>query len=188
MDETPHCSYRVRTYRFESTIENDGDIMYSICYANLWNERRNWLFIFGNQLLHFPKTQQRMIDEKRTWDHKSKKYYIIPISNHKVGGACIFVNQKYRCPNLTYRNKNPAQFQNSPKQLTSKASIMFAACEVLPDASKVVKQVVSLPNGRLLMKGLMSHLTTLQLHRVWIRRGRHHFKTGLTFENLPHVF
>mmetsp|Transcript_27740 Transcript_27740/g.79957 ORF Transcript_27740/g.79957 Transcript_27740/m.79957 type:complete len:221 (-) Transcript_27740:414-1076(-) len=42
----------------------------------------------------------------------------------------------------------------------SSASTMFAACEVEPEASPVEKRSVSLPKGRLLMKGEMSvHFT-----------------------------
>mmetsp|Transcript_83291 Transcript_83291/g.178550 ORF Transcript_83291/g.178550 Transcript_83291/m.178550 type:complete len:209 (+) Transcript_83291:329-955(+) len=43
---------------------------------------------------------------------------------------------------------------------TSSASMMFAACDVEPEASAVVNFVVPLPKGKLLMKGEMSvHFT-----------------------------
>ncbi len=44
----------------------------------------------------------------------------------------------------------------------SSASAMFAACDVLPDASSVEKLPVSAPNGRFVMNGEMSTPWTLR--------------------------
>lgn len=54
-----------------------------------------------------------------------------------------------------------------PLPFSRLTSWMFAACEVLPDASGVWKQRVSFPNGRLERKGEMLTLSTrLQVARV----------------------